>query len=164
MRQAKEDGWNHDSDDHPPPCSGDALGQVLDRVSAIRRLLPESYGRNGDDADQDRGYKGLARGRGKAAGNVHPAHGELHCENPEQQQRAQHQCEAEVDRPPLPAEMETVVTHPAMIEHPTRQVQRGGDQKREHQRPNEGLIKVWKAGRQTGPHAAIYRGQSKQYH
>jgi hypothetical protein len=65
MRQAKEDGWNHDSDDHPPACFGDALGQVLDRVSAIRRLLPESYRRNGDDADQDRGYKGLARGRGK---------------------------------------------------------------------------------------------------
>ena len=27
-------------------------------VSAIRHLLPESDGRNGDDADQDRGTKG----------------------------------------------------------------------------------------------------------
>ena len=96
MRQAKEDCRNHDSDDDPPPCSGDSLGQVLDRVSAIRRLLPKSYGRNGDDADQDRGYKGLARGRGKAAGNVHPARAELHDENSEQEQRAQHQSEAEV--------------------------------------------------------------------
>jgi hypothetical protein len=96
---------------------------------------PEGYGRNGDDADQDRGYKGLAGGRGKAAGNAHPAHGELHRENPEQEQRAQHQSEAEVG-PPLPAEVETVVAHPAMIECATRQVQRGGDQKREQQRPN----------------------------
>jgi hypothetical protein len=61
MRQAKEDCWNHDSDDDPPPCSGESLGQILDRVSAIGRLLPECYGPNGDDADQDRGYKGLAR-------------------------------------------------------------------------------------------------------
>src|SRR4029453_15291379 len=73
MRQAKVDRWNHDSDDHPPPCSGDAFGQVLDRVSAIRRLLPESYGGNGDDADQDRGYKKLARGAGKTYRNRPPA-------------------------------------------------------------------------------------------
>jgi len=81
------------------------------------------------------GYKGLARGRGKAAGNVHPAHGELHGENPEQEQRAQHQSKAEVG-PPRPADVETVVAHPAMIEYATRQIQRRGDQKREHQRPN----------------------------
>ena len=56
MRQAKEeDCWNHDSDDDPPPWSGDSLGQVLDRVSAIRRLLAESYGRNGDDRDRTTG-------------------------------------------------------------------------------------------------------------
>ena len=55
--------------------------------------------------------------------------------DPEQEQRAQHQAEAEVG-PPLPAEVETVVAHLAMIEYATRQVQRGGDQKREHQRPN----------------------------
>ena len=102
MRQANEDCWNHHSDDDPPPCSGDSPGQVLDRVSAIGRLLPESYRRNGNDADQDRGNKGPARGRGKAASNVHPIHGELHDQNPEQQQHAQHQPEAEVD-PPGPA-------------------------------------------------------------
>jgi hypothetical protein len=85
----------------------------------IGRLLPESYGRNGDDTDQDRGYKGLARRRGKATGNTHPAHGELHDENPEQEQHAQQQSEAEVG-PPLPAEVETVVAHPAMIEYATR--------------------------------------------
>jgi len=109
------------------------------------------------------GYKGLARGRGKAAGNVHPAHGELHGENPEQEQRAQHQSEAEVD-PPRPAEVETVVAHPAMIEYPTRQIQRGGDQQREHQRPNKVLIEIWKAPHPTGPHEAIYRGHDKRHH
>src|SRR5688500_10543741 len=101
----------------------------------IGRLLPESYGRNGDDTDQDRGYNGLARGGGKAAGNAHPAHGELHDENPEEEQHAQHKSEAEVG-PPLPVEVETVDAHPAMIEYATREIQRGGDQEREHQRPN----------------------------
>jgi hypothetical protein len=51
-----------------------------------------------------------------------------------------------------------------MIEYATRQVQRGGDQKREHQRPNQVLIKVWEAPRQTGPHAAVYRGHEKHNH
>jgi hypothetical protein len=31
MCEAKVDCWNHDSDDHPTPCFGEALGQVLDR-------------------------------------------------------------------------------------------------------------------------------------
>ena len=42
MRQAKEDCWNHDSDDHPPPCFGDALGQVPDRYPRYAASSPKA--------------------------------------------------------------------------------------------------------------------------
>ena len=51
-----------------------------------------------------------------------------------------------------------------MIEYPTRQVQRGGDQKREHQRSNKVLIEVWEAPLQSGLHAAVYHGHDKHNH
>ena len=50
-----------------------------------------------------------------------------------------------------------------MIEDATRQVQHDGDQNREHQRPNEAVIKVWEAPRQTGPHPALYHGHQNQH-
>src|SRR3954471_15979648 len=132
-------------------------------VSAVRRLLPEGHGRDGDDADQDRGHKGLARSRSKAAGNLYPAHAQLDGENREQEQRAQPQSEGEVG-PPSPVEMETVVADPAMIEYSTRQEQCSRDQKREHERPNQALIEVWDAPGQTGLDAAVHRGRDEQHH
>jgi hypothetical protein len=164
MRQAEEGCCNQNRYDGSPPCSTESLPQVLDGVSAVRRLLTEGHGRSRDDPDQDRGHKGLAgRSRGKAARDPHPAHGQLDGEHPEQKQRAQHQSEGELGPPP-PAEVEAVVADPAVIEYATRQQQHGGDQEREDERSNQALIEVWEAPGQSCSHATLYRGHDEQHH